>query len=348
MEGNHCYLAGNCNPPCNPVHTLPIHEYSHNEAGFSCSVTGGYVYRGNAIPGLGGTYFFADFCSNQIYSFRYTGGNVTEFTNRTAELAPGGGQSITGISGFGEDGFGELYIVDRDADDDRRGVQDHRSLRPAWTLPPTAPQALFNFTAASPESVLDRDRFRRRGDRRRRSQGGGLRCHRAPRAHPGFGRGDRRRAARSHLGWAYRGRRAEPLRDLLPAGRVERRGHDPAGEPRAVTRPGEPGGQPEGGRTQVRPPSQLSTSTMSSRTTPPSGTDGRAAASGMPLGHPPSGIAPVVEARGLEKRFRATAAVAGIDFQVEAGECFGFLGPERRRQDVHHAHDLLRLAAHRR
>ena len=36
---------------------------------------------------------------------------------------------------------------------------------------------------------------------------------------------------------------------------------------------------------------------------------------------------PVVEARGLEKRFRSAAAVAGIDFQVAAGECFGFLGP---------------------
>jgi glucose/arabinose dehydrogenase len=116
MEGTHCYIpAQGCNPICTPQFVQPIHEYSHSEAGFSCSITGGFVYRGSSIPTLPGTYFFADFCSNHIYSFRYTG-SVTEFTDRTAELAPGGGLSITNIAGFGEDGSGELYIVDRDTD----------------------------------------------------------------------------------------------------------------------------------------------------------------------------------------------------------------------------------------
>lgn len=90
--------------------TFPIYEYSHS--GGNCSVTGGYVYRGGAIPFLQGTYFFADFCSNQIWSFRYDGNNLTEFQNRTSELAPGGGLSITSISSFGEDASGELYITD--------------------------------------------------------------------------------------------------------------------------------------------------------------------------------------------------------------------------------------------
>lgn len=108
MEGNHCF-----EPPSGCDQTglvLPIHEYSHGQG---CSITGGYVYRGAAIPELQGTYFFADYCFDTIWSLRYNGTNVTEFIDRTAELAPGGGLTITDISGFGEDGFGELYIVDR-------------------------------------------------------------------------------------------------------------------------------------------------------------------------------------------------------------------------------------------
>lgn len=109
MEGNHCY-----NPPtgCESIAGLtdPIYEYSHSAG---CSVTGGYVYRGAAIPSLAGTYFFADYCAGTIWSLRYDGLAITEFTDRTAELAPGGGLSIQSISGFGEDGSGEIYIVDR-------------------------------------------------------------------------------------------------------------------------------------------------------------------------------------------------------------------------------------------
>jgi glucose/arabinose dehydrogenase len=107
MEGNHCY-----NPPsnCDPGGlTYPVHEYFHSG---QCSITGGYVYRG-LIPEIQGHYFFADFCSNQIWSFKMVGGIVTEFAERTADLAPGGGLAIGTIAGFGEDGTGELYIVDR-------------------------------------------------------------------------------------------------------------------------------------------------------------------------------------------------------------------------------------------
>lgn len=90
-------------------HTPPIHEYSHTDAGGS--VIGGYVYRGSAIDGLEGTYFFADFVTGKVMSFRYIeNAGVTELTDRTAELL-----SPTGISGgitsFGEDGFGNLYLV---------------------------------------------------------------------------------------------------------------------------------------------------------------------------------------------------------------------------------------------
>ncbi len=91
--------------------TFPVYTYSHT--GGNCSITGGYVYRGCAMPALRGTYFFADFCSTQITSFRLVNGVPTEVTNRTTQLAPGGGLSIAAITSFGEDALGELYICDQ-------------------------------------------------------------------------------------------------------------------------------------------------------------------------------------------------------------------------------------------
>ncbi len=113
MEGNNCFSSANCinPPPCNsPLFTDPIWTYTH--PGGNCSVTGGYVYRGNLIPSLRGTYFFADYCSAKIWSFQFVGGAVTNFTDRTAELAPRGA-TINSITSFGEDANGELYIVDQ-------------------------------------------------------------------------------------------------------------------------------------------------------------------------------------------------------------------------------------------
>lgn len=115
-EGNHCFEAfGACDPGgCNlaPI-TVPIHEYDHEQDVFSCAIAGGVVYRGDKIPALRGTYFYADYCSDQIYSLRYDGANMTELTNRTLELDPGGSLSITAIAAICEDALGELYIVDR-------------------------------------------------------------------------------------------------------------------------------------------------------------------------------------------------------------------------------------------
>ena len=105
FEGTRLNFPGD--PPIGN-HTLPIYEYDHNGGG--ASITGGYVYRGSLIDGLDGTYFFADFITDKIMSFRFTGSGITELTDRTAELL-----SPTGISGsissFGEDGFGNLYLV---------------------------------------------------------------------------------------------------------------------------------------------------------------------------------------------------------------------------------------------
>ena len=107
MEGFNCTSNSGCT--CNDTAlTLPIHEYGHN---LGCSVTGGIVYRG-PITALGGTYFFGDYCSARIWSFRYDGSTMTEFKNRTSELDPPGSDIINDISSFGEDGVGNLYIVD--------------------------------------------------------------------------------------------------------------------------------------------------------------------------------------------------------------------------------------------
>ncbi|MFQ5490231.1 MAG: PQQ-dependent sugar dehydrogenase [Phycisphaerae bacterium] len=113
MEGSQCSTVSSCltsGCTCGAGGLLdPIWEYDHNAG---CSITGGYVYRGCAIPDLAGTYFFGDFCNGRIWSFGYDGVAVTGFQERTAELAPGGPLSIGSISSFGEDAFGELYIVE--------------------------------------------------------------------------------------------------------------------------------------------------------------------------------------------------------------------------------------------
>ncbi len=103
-EGSRCF-----NPAtgCNLTGiTLPAAEYTHDDG---CSVIGGYVYRGNAIPGLVGRYFYGDFCSNRIWSFVRGGGQVTPL-ELTDDLDPH--REIGAITSFGEDANGELYVVD--------------------------------------------------------------------------------------------------------------------------------------------------------------------------------------------------------------------------------------------
>ena len=110
MEGFNCTGLTGC--ICNDASlTLPIQSYGHG--GGKCSITGGFVYRGDAIPDLAGTYFYGDYCTAQIWSLRYDGVAVTEFMERSAEL--GGGTTIApqGPTSFGEDANGEMYIVDQ-------------------------------------------------------------------------------------------------------------------------------------------------------------------------------------------------------------------------------------------
>jgi glucose/arabinose dehydrogenase len=99
-EGLECYGGGSCNQT---GITMPVLDYDHSEG---CAVMGGYVYRGAAIPALKGTYFYADFCSGFVRSFRWAGGVATE-KKEYAGMLPSGEQP----NSFGEDSAGELYIT---------------------------------------------------------------------------------------------------------------------------------------------------------------------------------------------------------------------------------------------
>ncbi len=110
-EGTHCYNPStNCDPG---GLTDPIYEYPH---GPECSITGGYVYRGCAMPDLQGMYFFADFCSGKVWTIEYDGNNVIDTTDRTSELTQDIG-AFQFIVSFGQDELGELYILDRGRDE---------------------------------------------------------------------------------------------------------------------------------------------------------------------------------------------------------------------------------------
>ena len=99
MEGNHCY-----DPPegCDTSgKVLPVWEYPHPEG---CSITGGYVYRGQAYPQLTGLYFYGDFCSGKIYALRQDQDGAWESQPVL--------ESGLNIASFGEDESGELYVLD--------------------------------------------------------------------------------------------------------------------------------------------------------------------------------------------------------------------------------------------
>ncbi|MEJ2357868.1 MAG: PQQ-dependent sugar dehydrogenase [Deinococcales bacterium] len=101
MEGDHCYR-----PPqgCDTTGlVLPIVTYPH-APDWGNSVTGGYVYRGAALPSLQGAYVFADFGSGRVWSARPSG----DGSWRVAPLLDTGGN----VSTFGEDDAGELLVVD--------------------------------------------------------------------------------------------------------------------------------------------------------------------------------------------------------------------------------------------
>lgn len=81
----------------------PVHTYGHSGAVSGCSITGGYVYRGAAIPSLYGRYLYADYCSGWVRGFLWDG---TSISDDRLIASPG-----LNITSFGEMENGELLFV---------------------------------------------------------------------------------------------------------------------------------------------------------------------------------------------------------------------------------------------
>ncbi len=96
MEGSECFRSSSCDPA---GLVLPIVEYPHAEG---CSITGGVVYRGSAIPELDGHFLYSDYCSGFLRSVTRDG-DAHDWTEWTGPLG--------NVSGFGVGGDGEVYIL---------------------------------------------------------------------------------------------------------------------------------------------------------------------------------------------------------------------------------------------
>jgi len=79
---------------------LPVLEVGHGDAG-TCSITGGVVYRGRAIPELDGVYLYSDYCGGYVRTIGY------DTTDLTDEL----GGRVGSVASFGVDGQGEVYVL---------------------------------------------------------------------------------------------------------------------------------------------------------------------------------------------------------------------------------------------
>jgi glucose/arabinose dehydrogenase len=97
MEGTHAFDGRSAPQGAVP----PIYDYSHDSGG--CSVTGGFVYRGSQVPSLSGVYVFADYCAGDIIGLVHDGDRTTG----VRALGP----HLDGVSSFGQDNDGELYVL---------------------------------------------------------------------------------------------------------------------------------------------------------------------------------------------------------------------------------------------
>ena len=106
-EGLHCFeplqtcdMAG---------FTLPVVEVAHSDSG-TCSITGGVVYRGSAIPEFTGHYFYSDYCGGWLRSFLFDGATATHHQDWTEQVGVPGR-----VASFGRDSAGEVYVLTTEA-----------------------------------------------------------------------------------------------------------------------------------------------------------------------------------------------------------------------------------------
>jgi glucose/arabinose dehydrogenase len=95
-EGPDCFRADECD---RAGILAPRASYGHDDG---CSITGGYVYRGTAMPELAGWYLYSDYCSGRVWAL-----DTSSDTSEPVELIDGGAP----VSSFGQDAQGELYLV---------------------------------------------------------------------------------------------------------------------------------------------------------------------------------------------------------------------------------------------
>lgn len=146
-EGDAPFNTAGC--PDDNTLTFPIVDYAHSGNGaFKCSVTGGYVYRGTDYPGMQGLYIFADFCSDEIATINSTG--ELTFVNEF----PGG------LSSFGEDVTGELYVAQLGAGkilriiDENLGVEEISDLSITLSPNPSGEVVTFTYPAFAKAETL--------------------------------------------------------------------------------------------------------------------------------------------------------------------------------------------------
>jgi glucose/arabinose dehydrogenase len=98
-EGMHPYRGS---PPADLKLTDPVAEYSHADG---CSVTGGYVYRGAALPEFRGIYLFSDYCSGRVWGLLRGADGAWQ-----SQVLFQTGYNVTS---FGQDTNGEIYLIDQ-------------------------------------------------------------------------------------------------------------------------------------------------------------------------------------------------------------------------------------------
>jgi len=101
-EGSRCFSPSSGCPTAGI--TFPVLEYGHGDG---CSITGGVVYRGCRMPGYAGTYFYGDFCTGFVRSFRLEGGRATDARDFTSQVG-----TRRNLAAFGLDAEGEVYLLE--------------------------------------------------------------------------------------------------------------------------------------------------------------------------------------------------------------------------------------------
>ncbi|HET7458831.1 MAG TPA: PQQ-dependent sugar dehydrogenase [Gemmatimonadaceae bacterium] len=99
-EGAHCYPSGGTACDMSGIR-LPALEYDHSQG---CSITGGFVYRGAALPEVAGHYFYSDYCGGWLASM--TGDAAHGFATRRWDVP-----NVGNVTSFGRDAAGELYVL---------------------------------------------------------------------------------------------------------------------------------------------------------------------------------------------------------------------------------------------